>query len=152
METIKGEKIMIILLLIILIAAIYLFYKSTYSVYNKSEHKDAMPLGWHMNGRKILPFKVGLVHKHNSLHELWETRIVKTETGKYQVQCWRYNSSDWYCEDPLGWYAIDNFGFNDKANYDTLDEALKAKEEYDKKAYDWVHKDNVAEVVVGAKE
>lgn len=123
METIKGEKTMIILLLIILIAAIYLFYKSTYSVY-----------------------------KHNHLHEMWETRIVKTEIGKYQVQCWQHDSADWYCEDSMGWYAIDNFGFNGKANYDTLDEALKAKEEYDKKAYDWVHKDKVAEVVVGAKE
>ena len=92
------------------------------------------------------------VYKHNRLHEHWETRIVKTETGKFQVQCWQHDSADWYCEDPMGWYAIDNFGFNGKSDYDTLEEAMKAKEEYDKKAYVWVHKDNVAEVVVGAKE
>lgn len=114
---------MIIFLLIILIPASYLFYKSTYGVY-----------------------------KHNRTHEYWETRIVKTEMGKFQVQCWQHDSADWYCEDPLGWYAIDNFGFNGKANYDTLDEAKKAKEEYDKKAYEWEHQDKVAEVVVGAKE
>ena len=123
METIKGEQIMIIFLLIILISVSYLFYKRTYGVY-----------------------------KHNCLHERWETRIVKTETGKFQVQCWKRNSADWYCEEPLGWYAIDNFGFNGKSDYDTLDEALKAKEEFDKKAYQWEHKDKVAEVVVGAKE
>lgn len=52
----------------------------------------------------------------------------------------------------MGWYAIDNFGFNGKSDYDNLDEALKAKEEYDKKAFEWVHSDKVAEVVVGAKE
>lgn len=92
------------------------------------------------------------VYKHNRLHEHWETRIVKTEIGKFQVQSWKHNSADWYGEEPMGWYAIDNFGFNGKSDYDTLDEALKAKEEYDKKAYNWVHKDNVAEVVVGAKE
>lgn len=92
------------------------------------------------------------VYKHNRLHEHWETRIVKTETGKFQVQCWQHDSADWYCEDPMGWYAIDNFGFNGKSDYDNLDEALKAKEEYDKKAFEWVHRDNVAEVVVGAKE
>ena len=123
MATIKGEKIMVIFLLIILIPASYMFYKSTYGVY-----------------------------KHNHLHERWETRIVKTETGKFQVQCWQHDAADWYAEDPLGWYAIDNFGFNGKSDYDTLEEAVKAKEEFDKKAYEWEHKDNVAEVVVGAKE
>ena len=114
---------MVIFLLILLIPVSYMFYKSTYGVY-----------------------------KHNRLHERWETRIVKTETGKFQVQCWQHDAADWYCEDPLGWYAIDNFGFNGKSDYDTLDEAMKAKEEFDKKAYEWEHKDNVAEVVVGAKE
>lgn len=114
---------MIIFLLIILVVCVVLFYKSTVGVY-----------------------------KHNRLHEHWETRIVKTETGKFQVQCWQHDSADWYCEDPMGWYAIDNFGFNGKANYDTLDEAMKAKEEYDKKAYEWNHCDKVAEVVVGSKE
>lgn len=114
---------MVIFLLIILIPASYLFYKSTYGVY-----------------------------KHNRTHEYWETRIVKTEIGKYQVQSWKHNSADWYGEEPMGWYAIENFGFNGKSDYDTLDEALKAKEEYDKKTYNWVHKDNVVEVVVGAKE
>lgn len=123
METIKGDKIMSIFLLILLIPALYLFYKSTYGVY-----------------------------KHNRLHERWETRIVKTEIGKFQVQCWQHDSADWYCTDPLDWYAIDTFGFNGKSDYDTLEEAEKAKEEFDKKAYEWEHKDNVAEVVVGAKE
>ena len=114
---------MSIFLLILLIPALYLFYKSTYGVY-----------------------------KHNRLHEYFETRIVKTETGKYQVQCWQHDSADWYAEDPMNWYAIDNFGFEGKANYDTLGEAKKAKEEYDKKAYEWNHCDKVTEVVVGAKE
>lgn len=91
-------------------------------------------------------------YKNARLHERWETRIVKTEIGKYQVQCWQHDGSDWYGEEPMGWYAIENFGFHGKSDYDTLDEALKAKEEYDKKAYNWVHKDNVVEVVVGAKE
>ena len=123
METVKGEKIMIIFCGIVIVIASVMIYKSTYGVY-----------------------------KHNRLHEHWETRIVKTETGKFQVQCWQHDSADWYCEDPMGWYAIDNFGFNGKSDYDNLDEALKAKEEYDKKAFEWVHRDNVAEVVVGAKE
>lgn len=114
---------MIIFLLILLIPVSYLFYKNTYGVY-----------------------------KHNRLHESWETRIVKTETGKYQVQCWKHDSADWYGEFPLGWYAIDNFGFNGKSDYDTLEEAVKAKEEFGKKVYELEHKDNVAEVVVVAKK
>lgn len=50
---------MVIFLLILLIPASYLFYKSTYGVY-----------------------------KHNRLHERWETRIVKMENDEYLVQIW----------------------------------------------------------------
>ena len=92
------------------------------------------------------------VYKHNRKHKLWETRIVKTELGLYQVQCWQNDSADWYCTDPLNWYAIDNFGFNGDETYKTIDEAKKAKEEFDKKAYEWEHNDKVAEVIEGPKE
>lgn len=114
---------MIIFLLILLIPVSYMFYKSTYGVY-----------------------------KHNRLHERWETRIVKTELGKFQVQCWQHDAADWYCEDPLGWYAIDNFGFNGKSDYDTLEEAQKAKEEHDKTWEDMMNRDVVDKVIEGAED
>lgn len=91
-------------------------------------------------------------HKHNHKHEWWESRIVKTELGKYQVQSWQHDSADWYGEDKLDWYPIRNFGFHGKSTYDTLEEAQAAKAEYDKKVYENEHCDKVAEVIEGPKE
>lgn len=92
------------------------------------------------------------VYIHNRKHKLWETRIVKTKVGLYQVQCWQHSSSDWYCQEQLNWYAIDNFGFNGKANYKSLKAAQRAKEKFDKKAYEWENCSNVVKVVEGANE
>lgn len=92
-----------------------------------------------------------LIYRHNHKYKLWTTRIVKTNLGIFQVQCWQHDSVDWECMCPLNWYPIDNFGFNGKSDYKTLEEAYEAMKQFQKKAYEWENKDKVAEVIEGPK-
>lgn len=92
-----------------------------------------------------------LTYRHNHKYKLWTTRIVKTNLGIFQVQCWQNDSVDWEGMCPLNWYPIDNFGFNGKSDYKTLEEAYEAKKEFEKRAYEWENKDKVAEVIEGPK-
>lgn len=92
-----------------------------------------------------------LTYRHNHKYKLWTTRIVKTNLGIFQVQCWQYDSVDWEGMCPLNWYPIDTFGFNGKSDYKTLDEAYEAMKQFQKKAYEWENKDKVAEVIEGPK-
>ena len=111
---------MVIFLLILLIPVSYMFYKSTYGVY-----------------------------KHNRLHEHWETRIVKTETGKFQVQEWLGNlyspEDDYIC------YWQEAKSFLKKATFDTLEEAKAAKAEHDKTYNDIKNRDVLDKVIEGAE-
>ena len=93
-----------------------------------------------------------LTYRHNHKYKLWTTRIVKTNLGIFQVQCWQHDSVDWECTCPLNWYPINSFGFNGKSDYKTLEEAYEAKKEFEKRAYEWENKDKVAEVVEGPKQ
>ena len=88
-----------------------------------------------------------LTYRHNHKYKLWTTRIVKTNLGIFQVQCWQHDSLDWKCTCPLDWYPIDTFGFNGKSDYKTLEEAYEAKKEFEKRAYEWENKDKIAEVI-----
>lgn len=92
-----------------------------------------------------------LTYRHNHKYKLWTTRIVKTNLGIFQVQCWQHDSVDWECTWPLNWYPIDTFGFNGKSDYKTLEEAYEAKKEFEKRAYEWENKDKIAEVIEGPK-
>ena len=93
-----------------------------------------------------------LTYRHNHKYKLWTTRIVKTNLGIFQVQCWQHDSVDWEGMCPLNWYPIDSFGFNGKSDYKTLEEAYEAKKEFEKRAYEWENKDKIAKVVEGPKK
>jgi len=90
-----------------------------------------------------------LIYMHNHKYKMWTTRIVKTDLGIYQVQCWRHDSADWECTCPLDWHPIEDFGFSGKSNHKTLKEAQKVKNEFDKTVYEWEHRNKVAEVIEG---
>ena len=92
-----------------------------------------------------------LTYRHNHKYKLWTTRIVKTNLGIFQVQCWQHDSVDWECTCPLDWYPIDTFGFNGKSDYKTFEEAYEAMKEFEKRAYEWENKDKVAKVIEGPK-
>lgn len=92
-----------------------------------------------------------LTYRHNHKYKLWTTRIVKTNLGIFQVQCWQHDSVYWECTCPLDWYPIDTFGFNGKSDYKTFEEAYEAMKEFEKRAYEWENKDKVAEVIEGPK-
>lgn len=92
-----------------------------------------------------------LTYRHNHKYKLWTTRIVKTNLGIFQVQCWQHDSVDWEGMCPLNWYPIYNFGFNEKSDYKTLDEAYEVMKQFQKKAYEWENKDKITEVIEGPK-
>lgn len=91
-----------------------------------------------------------LTYRHNHKYKMWTTRIIKNKFW-FQVQCWQHDSVDWECICPLNWYPIDDFGFNGKSNYKTLEEAYEAMKEFEKRVYEWENKDKV-NVIVGPKK
>lgn len=86
---------------------------------------------------------------NNRKHPEHESRIVQLKNGKFQVQEWLCNwqspEEDYICS----WQEAKSF--LEKATFDTLFEANKAKEEHDKTWEDIKNSDVVARVIVGAE-
>ena len=87
---------------------------------------------------------------NNRKHPEHESRIVQLKNGKFQVQEWLCNwqspEEDYIC------YWQEAKSFLEKATFDTLDEAQKAKEEHDKTWEDRKNRDVVDKVIEGAED
>ena len=82
---------------------------------------------------------------NNRKHPEHESRIVQLKNGKFQVQEWLGNlyspEEDYIC------YWQEATSFLEKATFDTLEEAQKAKEEHDKTWFDIKNRDIVDKVI-----
>lgn len=87
---------------------------------------------------------------NNRKHPEHESRIVQLKNGKFQVQEWLCNwqspEEDYIC------YWQEAKSFLEKATFDTLLEAKKAKEEHDKTWFEIKNRDVVARVILGAED
>lgn len=87
---------------------------------------------------------------NNRKHPEHESRIVQLKTGKFQVQEWLGNL--YSPEDDYVCYWQEAKSFLDKATFDTLFEAKKAKEEHDMTWNNIKNRDVVARVIEGAED
>lgn len=87
------------------------------------------------------------IRKSRDLEHMHETRIVKLASGKFQVEEFTFDPSDWYAEGYMDWYPVNANSFGTGGYLDTIEEARELKAKIDKENQDRFVRPEVVGVV-----